>query len=54
MYKYYNANALNKKAACILTVTDSLVDKTKILTAEERQTGLNNMIILALETAIKI
>ena len=51
---FHNANALNKKAACILTVTDSLVDKTKILTSEERQTGLNNMITLALETAIKI
>ena len=51
---FHNANVLNKKAACILTVTDSLVDATKKLATEERQTGLNNMIKLALETAIKI
>lgn len=50
---FYMAKMLNKKAACLLTVVDSLYDK-KNLTAEERQTSLNNMITLALETARKI
>ena len=47
------ANHLNKKASCILSVTDSLV-KPEQLTPQERQTALVNMIKLALETAIKI
>lgn len=50
---FHIANALNKKAACILSVTDSLV-KPEQLTPEERQTALTNMIILGLETAIKL
>lgn len=50
---FHNANVLGKKAACILTVTDSLVKKGE-LTADERRTSLNNMIKLALETALKI
>ena len=47
------ANDLNKKAACILSVTDSLVKEDK-LTPEERQTSLVNMITLGLETALKL
>ena len=47
------ANALNKKAGCILSVSDSLVKKGE-LTPEERQTSLTNMIKLGLETAIKL
>ena len=47
------ANHLNKKAACILSVTDSLV-KPEQLTPQERQTALTNMIKLGLETAIKL
>lgn len=47
------ANHLNKKAACILSVTDSLV-KPGQLSPQERQTALKNMITLGLETAIKI
>ena len=50
---FHNANVLNKKAACILTVTDSLVKKGE-LSADERRTSLNNMIKLALETTLKI
>lgn len=50
---FHNANVLGKKAACILTVTDSLVKKGE-LTADERRTSLNNMIKLALETTLKI
>ena len=47
------ANHLNKKAACILSVTDSLVKPEK-LTPQERQTALTNMIKLGLETAVKL
>ena len=47
------ANHLNKKAACILSVTDSLV-KPEELAPSERQTALTNMIKLGLETAIKL
>ena len=50
---FHIANALNKKAACILSVTDSLV-KPEELTPMERQTALTNMIKLGLETAIKL
>ncbi len=47
------ANHLNKKAACILSVTDSLVKKGE-LSPQERQTALVNMIKLGLETATKL
>ncbi len=47
------ANHLNKKASCILSVTDSLV-KPEQLTAAERQLTLSNMIKLGLETAAKL
>ena len=50
---FYIAKMLNKKAACLLTVVDSLYDK-KELTSMQRQTSLNNMITLALETARKM
>lgn len=50
---FYIAKVLNKKAACILTVVDSNCKK-EILTSEQRQQSLNDMIRLALEAAIKI
>lgn len=50
---FYNAKLLNKKASCLMSVVDSrFIDK--VATSEERQTGLNKMITLALESAIKI
>jgi len=50
---FYNAKLLNKKASCLMSVVDSkYIDK--IATIEERETGLNNMIKLALESAYKI
>ena len=50
---YYNAKMLNKKASCLMTVVDSkFIDK--VATTEERETGLNNMITLALESALNI
>jgi len=50
---FHIANALNKKAGCILSVSDSLV-KPEELTPAERQTALTNMIKLGLETAVKL
>ena len=50
---FYTAKMLNKKAACLMSVVDSkFIDK--IATPEERQTGLNNMIKLALDSTLKI
>lgn len=50
---FYVANNLNKKAACLLTVVDSISDK-KSVTAEERQNSLNKMIELALESSLNL
>lgn len=47
---FANARHLGKKAACILTVSDSLVTK-EVTTAEERQTSFNKMMEIALEAA---
>ena len=50
---FYNAKLLHKKAACLMSVVDSkFIDK--IATTDERQTGLNNMIRLGLESALNI
>lgn len=46
---FHNANILNKKAACILTISDSLVTKEET-TSEERQKSFNKMIELALKS----
>ncbi len=48
---FHNAKMLNKKAACIITVSDSLVNHVET-TAEERQTAFTNMMKIALEAAI--
>lgn len=48
---FYNAKMLNKKAACLMSVVDSKFIN-KIATTEERETGLNNMIKLALDSAL--
>ena len=50
---FHNAKVLNKKAACLLTVSDSLCTNEH-LSAEERQTSFNEMITLALESAIRL
>ena len=50
---FYVAKILNKKAACLMSVVDSKFIKD-IATPEERQTGLNNMITLALNSSLKI
>lgn len=50
---FYNAKLLNKKAACLMSVVDSKYI-TEIATPEERQTGLVNMIKLALDSATEL
>lgn len=47
---YANAKYLNKKALCILTVSDSFT-KDEETTAEQRQTSFNQMMEIALEAA---
>ena len=49
---YCNAAKLNKKALCLLTVTDSFV-KPERLSSEERAFGLGRMIELAILVAEK-
>ena len=44
---FYMANFLNKEAACLLTVVDSIYDDT-LVTAKDRETALDKMITLAL------
>lgn len=48
---FYIAKKLNKEAACLMTVVDSLFDK-RSLSSEEREKSLDDMIILALESII--
>lgn len=50
---FYNAKLLGKKAACLMSVVDSHFI-TNIATPEERQTGLNTMIQLALDSTLKM
>lgn len=46
---FANANLLNKRAACILTISNNLVTQEET-TSEERQTAFNQMIELALKS----
>ena len=48
---FYIARKLGKEASCLMTVVDSLYDQ-RSLTSEERETSLNNMIEMALESII--
>ena len=50
---FYVAKMLNKKASCLMSVVDSKYIK-EIVTTEERQTGLNKMIKLALDASLKL
>lgn len=50
---FYTAKYLNKKAACLLTVVDSHHKKEEV-SSDAREKSLNNMILLALESAITI
>ena len=50
---FYMAHYLGRQASCLLTVVDSHYKKQEI-SSEEREKSLNNMVTLALESAIKI
>ena len=50
---FYNALKLNKRAACILTISDNLETKEET-SSEERQKSFNEMIELALDTAVEL
>ncbi len=50
---YANAAYLGKRALCICTISDHLF-KSEELSPEERQTGFNEMIEIALDTAVKM
>lgn len=50
---FCNAKILNKKAAVILTVSDSIITKEET-TALERQNSFNDMVEVALEAAIRL
>ena len=50
---FHNANVLGKKAACLLTVSDSLVTHEET-TSAERQTAFEQMMKVALDAAIKL
>ncbi len=46
---FYNAKKLNKNASCLMTVVDSTF-KNEHISSESRETGLNKMIKLALDS----
>ena len=48
---FYIAKKLGKQATCLMTVVDSLFDK-RSLSSEERETSLNDMISVALDSII--
>lgn len=50
---FQNAKIFNKNASCIVTISDNLVTKEET-TSEQREKGLNDMILLALESTILI
>ena len=50
---FHNANVLGKNAACLLTISDSFVNKRE-LTSDERQNSFKNMMTVALEAAIRL
>lgn len=50
---FYLADLLEKEAACLLTVVDSKYEPNVIVSPDERQNSLNDMIRLALLSSIK-
>ncbi|MDM8156694.1 purine nucleoside phosphorylase DeoD-type, partial [Amedibacillus dolichus] len=49
---FHNARILGKNAACLLTISDSLVSDVHA-SAQERQTSFANMMEVALEAAVR-
>lgn len=50
---FFNAKKFHKKASAILTISDNLITKEE-LTAQQRERSLDDMILLALDSIIKI
>ena len=50
---FYTAKKLNKKSACLLTVVD-IIGENKLLTSEQRERALGDMIDIALESSLEI
>lgn len=50
---FYNAYKLNKKAACLLTVSDNLITKEET-SSKERENAFKDMIEIALNTVINL
>lgn len=50
---FHNANILGKNAACLLTISDSLVTEAST-SAQQRQTSFHKMMEIALESAITL
>ena len=51
---YANAAYFGKRGLCILTVSDHITKGGEVLTPEQRQLGLTQMIELALDTAVRM
>ena len=49
---FHNANILHKQAACLLTISDSLVSK-QATSAKQRETSFQQMMQIALESALQ-
>lgn len=50
---FYVSKMFNKKASCLMSVVDTVMEKQSAST-KDRQVGLNKMITLALESSLKI
>ena len=50
---FHNAKVLNKRASCLLTISNSFITKEET-TAEERQTAFTKMLELALDASLKM
>ena len=50
---FYNALKLNKKAACLLTISDNLITHEET-TSQERQNAFNDMMEVALDAAVHL
>lgn len=50
---FHNSTVLGKKAACLVTISDSFVS-SQVTTAEERQNSFTNMMKIALEASYTI
>lgn len=50
---FHNAKVCGKKAACLVTISDTMYDRTLVTSPEERQNAFTNMMEIALDTALK-